>query len=357
MRLIRRYLSAELLKNWLLVTLVLSAVFALILFIEEVGRTNERYTALHALSYIALSAPQRAIDLAPVSVLLGTLMALGSLARYSETTVILASGVSVPRLVASMWLPLLLAVIVVGASTEYLAAPLLQRAETERAVVKSGKLDLLDGGGLWANDGGKFINVRNLRLGRIPSGIDLFEFDSSGRLIRGIHGAEAEVSGERRWTLKDVQRKDLVDGQLQTTHLPSLDIGPFWSQEELPVLAQSPAGMKPSALAEYVSYLESTGQNAHRFRLVLWQKLTNPLAVAVMILFAAPIGIGSPSSRSASFGLKLTLGAMFGIGFYMLTQIVYNAGMLFDLPAPLVALGPPSAILLCAIFLLLRRGR
>ena len=132
--------------------------------------------------------------------------------------------------------------------TEYVAAPLYLNAETQRQVVRSGKLNLLDSSGLWANDGRRFILVRNLRLGHIPEGVEVFNFDADGRLRTALSGREAEVSNTRKWTLINVLRKEQTDAGLVTTRQRQLDIGAFWSEQELPVLALSPIGMSPRDL-------------------------------------------------------------------------------------------------------------
>ena len=356
MRVLRAYLARELLLGWFLAILVLTAVFTLLLLIDEVDKVSERYTINHALRYLLGTLPQRIIDLAPVSGLLGTLIALGNLARHSELIIMRGAGLSLAALVRNLSVPILALVVALYLLTEYVAAPMFLQAEIERQVARSGKLNLLDSSGLWANDGNRFILVSELHLGQIPQGIEVFNFDSQGRLLSAIQGREAQVSEARKWTLIDVVRKETVNDRLTTTHQASLDIGAVWSEQELPVLALSPAGMSPSDLNEYIDHLDNTGQRSDRMRLVLWQKITLPLSAAAMILLAAPIGAGLGSVRSGNFGLQLALGALLGVGFYMLSQIIHNAGLLLGLPAPLVA-GVPLALVLTLAFLLMHLRR
>ncbi len=353
---IDRYVAAALARGWALVLAVLLAIFSLLAFVEELEHVDERYQVADALRFIALTMPQRAFDLAPVVTLLGTLIALAGLGRNSELIAIRAAGVSIGRFLRSVLMPTGLLVVALLLFAEYVAAPVYQEAEAERSVIRSGTGKLLAGKGLWSNNGLRFFNVRTLRLGRIPSGIYLYEFRPDGRLVTAIHADHADVHKGRRWTLVDVQYKEFRDGQLHSRHIDSLDMGPFWSRDELPALSLSTAGMSLSGLYQYARYLENTGQRADRIELAFWQKATVPLAVAVMVMLATPLGASLGSGRGGSFGQRIAIGAVVGILFYLGTQITYTAGLLLQLNSALIAL-LPILIILAASLLLLRRMR
>lgn len=356
MRILRRYIARQLVFGWVMVLVVLTAIFTLLLLIDEMDRVTERYTIVHALSYLLGSLPQRALDLTPVSALLGTLITLGNMARYSELVVMRSAGIAQTTLLKFLLVPVSCLVLLLYFVTEYVAAPLYLQAEMERQVTRTGKLDLLASSGLWANSGNRFIFVRKLHLGYVPQGVEVFHFDDNGELITAIRGREARVSASRKWTLRDVVQKQRDHESLRTTRSGELDIGAFWSENELPVLALSPTGMSPARLFEYVEHLEDTDQPNNRLNLVLWQKLTLPLNAAAMVFLAAPIGAGLGNLRSGSFGLQLALGAVLGVSFYMVSQVIYNAGLILGAPAPLVAC-VPLFLLICLTALLVHIRR
>ena len=351
-----RYIAAALLKGWTLVLTVMLAIFSLLAFVEELEHVGGRYQVTDALRFVAYTMPQRAYDLAPVITLLGTLIALASLAKNSELIAIRAAGTSVPRFLRSVLMPTVLLVVALALFAEYVAAPAYQKAEAERSVIRSGKGKLLKGKGLWSNNGQRYFNVRTLRLGRIPSGIDLYEFNADGRLKLAIHADHADVHEGRRWTLVDVRYKQLEDGRLVSKHLDRLDMGPFWSREELPALSLSTTGMSLSGLYEYARYLDATGQRPDRIELAFWQKATIPLAAGVMVLLATPIGAGLGTQRSSGFGRRIATGAIIGILFYLGTQIIHTAGLLLEIDSALIAL-IPIALITAAGTVLLRRMR
>jgi lipopolysaccharide export system permease protein len=335
-----RYLGTQLLRGWLVVLVILASLFALLSLVEEIDSLSERYRFLHALYYVALTTPQRVLELAPVVAALGTVLAFAVLSRHSELVVIRAAGISLSRLLRMILAPLLALVIALALASELLVADLHHRAETRRSVLRSGNLDLLEGRGLWSGSGSRFINVRELRIGQNPRGISLYEFASDGSLLRAIEADTAELLPDRRWRLLGVRTKEWTAEGLSNRRQEALDLGPFWSAEELPALGQSFAAMPPSALYRYAEHLRSTGQDDSRVRMAFWQKVALPLSAAAMVVLCAVIGVGFGSTRSAAFGWRVLAGAVIGVGFYLLTQILHTAGQLLGLDQVVVAMLP-----------------
>jgi lipopolysaccharide export system permease protein len=335
-----RYVAAALMKGWVLVLLVVVSVFSLFALVVELDHVDNSYQVTDALMFVLLTVPRRALDLAPVIALLGSLIALASMARNNELMAMQAAGVTPARFTRSVAMAAALLVLSLGLSSEYVSAPLYLRAETQRMLARNGSGNLLAGRGLWSNDRRRFFNVRGLRDGYIPEGIDLYQFEPDGRLRLSIHASHAEVKGSREWTLIDVWRKQLLDGRLVTRHQERLEMGDFWSRDELPLLSFSTAAMSVTGLYRYAAHLQATGQRAGRFQLAFWQRITRPLAAGIMALLAIPACFGADPRRNQAFARRVTAGAVAGILFYLGTRIIYTSGMLLGFPPLLVALVP-----------------
>jgi lipopolysaccharide export system permease protein len=354
MSLIDRYIIVKLLKGWLLVLAILSALIGILALVEELERVREHYTVINALQFIALSMPQRVLDLAPVITLLGTLLALAGLARHSELIAIRAAGISLNRLLRAAALPACLLIITLELTAEYVTAPLYQQAELVRGAIRSGNNDLLNGKGLWTSKGRQFINIRELHPEKLMLGVDLYEFDADRKLLLAIHAARANINDDGSWKLLEVSYKQRIDDRLVSNHWQSLDIDAWLSPQELSLLSLSQASMPLSVLYQYTQYLNATGQPAERFALLFWQKVATPFAAAAMVFLAVPLGAGPGTQRSSSFGLRIALGAITGIVFYLLTQIIYATGLLLKLDAFVIALIPIFIILAASAVLLPR---
>ena len=72
---LQRYIGISVAKGWLLVLLVLGAVFGLISFTQELDHTEVNYNALQVARYTLLTLPNQLVGLAPVIALLGSIVA------------------------------------------------------------------------------------------------------------------------------------------------------------------------------------------------------------------------------------------------------------------------------------------
>jgi hypothetical protein len=90
-----RYIGWTILRTFLVIAAGLTALFSLLSFVEQLGLVGEgHYRVLDALAYTVLTAPDRLLQLAPVAMLLATLLGLAKLARGSELTALCSFGVS-----------------------------------------------------------------------------------------------------------------------------------------------------------------------------------------------------------------------------------------------------------------------
>jgi lipopolysaccharide export system permease protein len=343
-----RYIAGKLLAGWVLVWLVMSSIFGLLAFVDEMERIGGKYQVPEVLRYVLYTLPQRSLELAPVIFLLGSILALATLNKHSEIIAIRAAGVSLRRFVRSVAIPAAGLVILLYATSEYLAAPLYQQAELQKTLIRSGQPNLLTGKGLWSNNNQRFFNVRTLKNIQIPRDIYLYEFDPDGKLVNFIHADHAQLTSGRSWDLLGVTQKTLHNGILQTGHHDSVQMGPFWSRQELPALPLSIAGMTPSNLYEYAAYLKSTDQLAQRIEQAFWQRVAMPLTTGAMVFLAVPIGASLAAIRSNTFGRNLAVGAGAGILFYLASQLIQSGGAMAAIPAAVTAFLPALLVLIVA---------
>ena len=351
---LQRYIAGNLVKGWLLVLLVLGSVFGLIGFIQELDRTRFDYGALAVARYTLSILPHQMVSLAPVIGLLGSIVALASMDRTNELTIISCTGFSRGRLLAAIALPTLGLMALLWLCMEYVTPALAQSAEAERHALRYRNEVRIPDGGVWSKNGNRYIHLEKMHKGGVPGAIDMFEFNDAGELVRALKAHKAQVSPDRTWLFQGVREKRLVDGLLVTRQYTELEIGNLWSPDELPTLTLDSDSMRLSVLRRYSQYRADSGQPTQKYLSTFWQKLLMPLTVGAMVLLATPISANLGARRNRSFGLDIAFGALVGILFYLGTQIIFAMGQLLGLSIPLVALSPTLLILACALFLLYR---
>jgi lipopolysaccharide export system permease protein len=204
---LQRYIGVSLAKGWLLVLLVLGAIFGLIAFIQELSHTNGDYNMVAAARYTLLNLPNQLVSLAPIIALLGSIVALANLDRFNELTVISCTGFSLGKLLSAIALPTLLLTAGLWICMEYITPQLHQSAESERRWLRTSDNRLPDGG-VWSTNGRRYIHLGKMLESGIPGDIRLFQFEDKGRLIRALHARTAVVSADRSWLFQGVREKD-----------------------------------------------------------------------------------------------------------------------------------------------------
>lgn len=349
---LQRYIAWNLVKGWLLVLFVLASVFGLISFTQELDEVQSNYDALAAARYTLMVLPNQLVSLAPVIALLGSIVALATLDRYNELTIISCTGFPLRNLLTAILLPALILAVILWACMEYATPQLQQSAENERHRLRYGNTTQIPKGGVWSTDGNRYIHLGNMESDNTPGNISLFQFDDGGRLTQALRSHRAEVHADRSWKFNQVWEKVLLDDELRTRGHKALEIANLWAPKELPTLALRSDSMNLSVLYNYTRYLRANGQSAEKYLHSFWQRLLMPLTVIAMVLLATPISASIASGRDRSFGMNLAIGAVLGIGFYLGAQIVFALGQVLGWNIPTVALAPAIVIFLVALILM-----
>ncbi len=350
MRTLDRYLASNFMWGFFLVMLILIALFSfleLVVQLDDVGKG--KFQVLDAFLFVVLTLPRRILDLVSISALLGSIVALGMLAERGELNAMRAAGLSVRRICFSVLAAGGVLMLATGAIAEFVAPPMEQHARRHRSLALSDSPTiLLTKRGFWARHGHYFIHVGRTLSGGIAANIDVYERDNEGRLRAFIHAREADIHDDKRWVLKDIQKKVIEEQGITTYSLPSLTLDSFLSTQQVSILELPPDSLSPSDLYQYIQVLRERGQNADHYTLALWQKVAIPLTTGAMVLLSLPFVFGPP--RGMTVGLRIVLGTMVGIAVYLANQIIGYVGLLFELHPAITTLTPLAAILWLALW-------
>jgi len=351
MKIIDRYIARHTIWGVLLVLSVLVILFSfmeLMVQINDVGKGNFRVA--DAFIYVILTVPKRIVDLLPVSILLGSIIALGLLADRQELTAMQASGVSAQRICWSVLAAGLVFILAGSAVAEFFAPPFDQQARIKRSQLIYGKGIMLTKSGFWTRHGRAFIHVGRTFTGGRAAEVDIYELDQQGQVLNYTHAREATISDDRKWLLKDIKQNIYSPQGIQTKTIQNSTLDAFLSMDQVGILELPPDSLSISDLYKYVAGLQARGQNANRYELAFWQKLSMPFSILAMLLLALTFIFGP--TRALTAGRRIIQAAMVGIGLYLLNQVIGHVGLLFDLHPSLSTMAPLLAILGISIWLL-----
>ena len=353
MKILYRYIGFRLAWGWLLVLLILTALFSIMELVgqlDDIGKGS--YQMADVFLYVVYTMPGRILSLTAISALLGSIVGLGTLANGDELLAMRACGFSVfriSRVILSTGIVLMLGVLILA---QFVVPPLEQHAWVSREVALSDLGTLLPEGGFWARDKNRFINVRSSTYGEGLEDLSVYEFDEKGKPSHFITARKAEIDQDGRWICQDIRQLTFLDNKIIDQKMATLTLDVFLNAKQVDLLSVAPSMFSITALYQYIQVLKERGQNPNPYILSLWQKLTLPLKVAAMIFFSLPFVFGP--AREASSGRRVTLGTIIGISYYYFDQALGFTGLLIGLHPAFTTLLPLAIIIMIALWLMLR---
>jgi lipopolysaccharide export system permease protein len=353
MGILERYIARHVLIGTATALGVLVALFSILELVDDlsdVGRGD--YTLMRALEYSVLRIPGRVFDMLPISALIGSIMGLGALTSTSELTAMRTSGVSVWAITAAVLkggAALVLLSVIIGE----LVLPTTERAAHERrSVAITTDLALETDFGIWVRDGLSFVNIRRVLPDAALGDVYIFEFDKAYRLRVASHAKRATYQDDG-WVLSGLAQSEIDEDKGVTARtVPSAvwhsPIGP----DQVAAIPIRPEGLSIVGLIRYLRYLGNNGLSTTRYEYALWNKFVYPFAALVMVFVSVVLVLGP--LRVVSLGLRLLVGIVIGVVFYIVQQTSLQVGVIYESGPVWSILTPPLIFLGLGVWLMRR---
>jgi lipopolysaccharide export system permease protein len=342
---------------WFAALVAVAAVLVLILDSLELVRkaASRPEVGVGTVLQMALLHLPHIIDIVlPFAMLFAAMAALWRLSRYQELAVARAAGLSIWQLLApGIAVAALLGVLKIVAFNPLAATALSVFEDMEAEYFdKRPNNPVLSGSGLWLKDySGAFdlvIHADTLQpVGQILQGVTVFQFVERDRFSSRIDAKRA-VLQDSAWNFTGVR---VVGPDRPMVELETLALSTRLDWGRLEESFASPASMPIWRLPTFITLLEAAGFSAAPHRVYFHTALAAPLALVAMVLIAAGFAI-RPPRRGGIFGL-MTLAAIAGLGFHLLTQVFFRLGLSGQLPAALAAWAPIGCITMLGVTWLL----
>jgi lipopolysaccharide export system permease protein len=352
MNLFSRYLGREIYFSIALVFLALILLFSFLDLIHELNAMGRgQYHIGYVLLFVALTIPGHIYELFPVAVLIGTITALVHLASNSELTVLRSSGASLWQMVGAMFkiaIPLVILSFICG---EILAPPSEKLAQQLRLKAQNSQVSLKEfRSGVWVKDEHSFVDVKNVMPDATLSDIDIYRFDDVYHLQAITNAKRADFIGNGTWQLDDVRETTFSKDGIGVNILPMLRWRSTLTPDILSVLLVVPEQMSAYELYQYSTHLKENGQKSARYEIAMWNKLTSPLSLLMMMLLALPFA--NYQRRVGGVGAMIFLGIVLGLTYHFVGRLFASVGALNDWQPFFSATAMSGLFLLLAVSML-----
>ncbi len=358
------YVMREFLTSLALVLssfLVLSVVFS---FFELIGDIIRNRTPLVTVGgYLINLVPYMIYSLTPLCALIAVLVTVGGLNRSSELTAMKASGMSLYRIVAPIFV--LSAVLAVGlfAFDELYLPQANRRQEALRSEIKGKPAQtFLRPDRKWIS--GQEANGSPTRIfyyqffdsdKDVFANLTVFEFQPGSFLLqRRIFATSA------RWN-PQMQQWEMENGWQRTFNHESVATYQPFSTNRFPEIHELPAYFKKESrpsqemsygdLSAYIHDLKQSGFDTMRLRVQLNHKIAYPLMTLVMAIFAVPFAM-MMGKRGSLTGYATAIGM--AIAYQLIASVFESMGNVNALPPMLAAWSVDLLFALGGSYLLLR---
>ena len=357
-RIVDRYV----LKSFLFYLLVLVAAFVMIWFVfsffELLNDMLARQKMGLFIGYIYYLTPFLIYETMPLSVLVGTLVCFGILAKHHELTAFKACGISLYRLAA----PILMTALMISGSLFALDYYYLPETNRKQDAIR----DEIKGRPVrtFVNPDRRWTFGKKERIfyhrffdseEQVLATANVFDFESEQfRLKRHISAERARWDDEQgAWVFENGWVRE-IDGNRPTSFetfearaFPDLDEEPsYFLKEEL-----QHQQMNWRELRAYISDLTQSGFDTVRLQVQLHKKLAFPLFAVSMAVLAIPFSLVA-GHRGALAGVALSIGL--AIAYYATNALFEQLGRASQL-TPVIAAWAPSVIFgLTGMYLFLR---
>ncbi|MCA8927155.1 MAG: LPS export ABC transporter permease LptG [Alphaproteobacteria bacterium] len=341
------YISRRILV-WFFGFLAVAAMVVLLLEVLELVRraASRADVGLGTIVQMALLHLPHIIDIAlPFAMLFAALAALSQLSRHHELAVARAAGLSIWQLLLpGLAVAFLIGVLKVVAFNPLVAVSLTMFEDFEAVYFdKKSSNTVFQESGLWLKDYSErynfIVHANKLVPGsRYLEEVTVFEMSDDGKFEKRIDAARG-VLKNGVWAFDDVSTVGPAQAAVQQPHL-ELPTRLTWLKLEDSFA--SPASMPVWRLPAFIRLLEDAGFSAAAHRVQLHIALAAPMAMVSMVLIAAGFAIRPP--RRGGVLLLMTMAAIAGLGFHLLTQVFFRLGLSGQLPAALSAWAPVAFV-------------
>lgn len=353
MKILTKYLFSTIITYVSLVVLFLLGLQIFVEFIHEFSSLGiGNYGLYQLITCVLLMLPYDIYQFFPMASLLGFIIGLGLLASHSELIVMRVSGMSLVNIasaVTKVGVVLLLVMVILGEVVSPMAQSKAFRIKT--AAISGGQV-LLTRQGIWLNHQGGITNVGSvLNRGKLQN-ITSYKFDNNNVKLQTISHATAGIYKDSKWVFNDVVQTNFKDNNITNASFSKQQSELKFNPKLVGITRIDPDHKNLFSLYSYIKYRKQIGLDAASYLFAFWQRVFAPLAILVMILLAIPFIFGS--LRSATMGLRMLVGVMFGFSFYILHQFVGPMSIVYHVPPLLASILPLLIFTIIGILLLSR---
>jgi lipopolysaccharide export system permease protein len=285
------------------------------------------YNILVITKYIILNIPKSLEIMFPYAVLIGSMLSLGAMSSDMEFISMQSAGVSISKIITIILIQAFLLSSIFYYVTDSVVPKYSNKAEMKKNFALNKKL-IFNKNGVWFKDQNTFIKINEIYSDKKLSGIMIYGYDSNDSLslIKNIRHAEFI---DNEWYLQEVNETIINNSLITKKYSKEYYTDTLVDRKLINIKTHKSSSLSLANVSQNISYLMKNNLDADVQKKMYWEKIFMPLSTVVMLFLSMPFIFGK--HRSANLSKRLVLGLFIGIGFFIVTSILPNLGMVFGI--------------------------
>lgn len=321
MSVLTRYWIKEFLKFFLIIQIIVMAVFVSVDYLTNMDRfIKSGISLMGGMGYVLLKTPFMFVQLTPAGTVLAVVTVFGVMNRNNELLAVRSGGISLYALVRpAIAVGIMMALMMIFLGETVVPLTMAKANEIKYGVLKKTRNLFATRENIWIKGEGAFYHFRYVDpRDNAISGVTLTWLDSSFRVSRRIDAHTGHYDTARRqWILERVLEQTFEEGEKRDRNSPliqrieTLAVSLEFEPADLIGVVKKSNEMGFTELAAYIRKVRQEGYDATTYIVDLYGKTAFPFICLIMALIGSAAGMKRFVKENLALGIVIGIGASF----------------------------------------------
>jgi len=326
MKRISLYMFKKYISGFLIASIFLISINFLLLLISELKNLGaHQYTLTVLFQYVIFLIPQNFLDMFPYALLIGSMIAFGSMAFHSEIIALNSHGIGIKKTIIIIILQTFILSLFLTIVTNILAPNLSNKAQIIKNTALNKSSTSLD---LWFKTSNSIINVEEVITDKKLKNINIYNLDQ-GQLSSKLTAKRGVYTD--KWSLDEVRILDIKNNKIINKNKYNIPIDDFIPSQILTSKLNKKRYNSIENLYQNMIFYDSRNIYYEDHKVIFWQKVLLPFSCCIIVFIGLPFLF--THIRSTNQTQKIIYGILFGITYFVVSNIIINITLILNTPA------------------------
>ena len=338
------YMFKKYLLGFLLTVSILISINLLIIFLSELKNIGvNEYTLSTIAQYTLFLIPQNFLDIFPYALLIGSMIAFGSMAYHSEILAINSNGVGVRKTIFIIMLQTFLLASVFTYIGNYISPDFsIHAQEIKNTALKKNNINQE----IWFKGKDYIVNAKRMISDKHLENIEIININDGS--INSILNAK-EAIYDTHWILNRIKIIDINSNQIINKQTHNISSENFIPSQIIKSKFNKKRYQSIESLYKNMIFHNELGIYYEEHKVMFWQKILLPISCCIIVFIGIPFLF--TKIRSTNQSQKIIFGILFGITYFVISRIIINISLILNIPALISVLISMSIFIIFGFFL------